>query len=67
MLLYEMMAGYPPFTGSLYCLSPGAAKAHAVDPNNYMNLFAKIREPDKIVYPPFFTAELIDLFRKYDS
>eukprot|EP01128_Nolandella_sp_AFSM9_P009388 TRINITY_DN5994_c0_g1_i1.p1 TRINITY_DN5994_c0_g1~~TRINITY_DN5994_c0_g1_i1.p1 ORF type:complete len:628 (+),score=99.85 TRINITY_DN5994_c0_g1_i1:176-2059(+) len=47
-LLFEMMAGFPPFT----------------DPDNFMNMFAKIREPQKIVYPPFFPSEAVNFFQR---
>jgi len=46
-LLYEMMAGYPPFTDE-----------------STMGLFAKIREPEKLTMPQWFSNDLQDLIRQ---
>jgi len=46
-LLFEMLAGYPPFIEE--------------DP---LKLFSKIREPEALIYPEYFTVESIDLIKK---
>jgi protein kinase X len=46
-LIFEMLAGYPPFTD-----------------DNALNLFAKIREPERLVYPDFFHQDVVDLLKK---
>lgn len=46
-LVYEMLAGYPPFTDEVT-----------------MKLFEKIKEPEKLVMPEFFSVEAKDFIKK---
>jgi len=48
-LIFEMLAGHPPFTDE-----------NALD----VGLFAKIREPERLVYPEMFPHEAVDLLKR---